>query len=784
VHDEALSALISVYGSGRLDEAAALCREILASEPDQPAAYLLLGKIHLDRSDAVQAVPLLRRAVDLAPDWPEIHANLGAALFLRGRLDEAAYHVRQACALDPDDAEAQNNLGVVLQSGGRADEAEAAFLRAIELRPAYFEALVNLGRTLHALGRYPEAVERLRLALALDPDNPGVSLALGEACMATGDLDSAERAFAGALACDPSLERAAACLASVRVARVRSGSVRKCVRDGVECARHGRMEAAEAALRQALRLAPEDMEALRALAAVLLQTRRPGLARPILEQLLTRASGDAGLLNNYGVALAALGDAQGAVDRFRMALEIAPEHREAHNNLAHALLDQNRLEEAIRLCRSALERWPDSPEFHDALGVGLSRRDDIAGALAAFRTALRLAPRFAPAWANLAEAWMREGSDLKAVRPLRRALAIDPNMTAALSLMAKIYISRGRREAGEELMRRAGAIGPTDPDLHASLGMCLLTRERYEEGWPEYEQRLRTSHSVEPRTSAPRWRGEANPTGTLMVYTEQGYGDNIQFVRYLAMAKERWRGHVRYYNSHPELLALFQASRLPVEIVAWSRETPYPVEGYDAYVGLMSLPGLYRTTTETIPAGVPYLRAPKDRAEAWRGRIGRGPELNVGLVWAGRTDYNIDRRRASDVSHLAPLAGMDGVRFYSLQMGAEARQLEAAPAGLEIVGLGKDIRDFADTAAIIERLDLLVSIDSAPAHLAGALGRPVWTLLPFSADWRWLIDREDSPWYPTMRLFRQPKYGAWAPVWSRAAEELKLVAEGRSAARS
>jgi len=234
------------------------------------------------------------------------------------------------------------------------------------------------------------------------------------------------------------------------------------------------------------------------------------------------------------------------------------------------------------------------------------------------------------------------------------------------------------------------------------------------------------------------------------------------------------------YYSCPELYELFEASELVTEIVSWPPSAPYPQEGYDAFISLMSLPGLFGTVTETIPADVPYLRAPRDRSAAWRERLDIGEDMSVGLVWAGRREGQGDARRTCDPALLAPLAGIPGVRLFSLQTGSDAKQLQQPPHGLEITDLGADIRDFADTAAIMEQLDLIISIDTASAHLAGALGRPAWILLPFAADWRWLIDREDSPWYPTVRLFRQPRWNSWEPVWNRVADELRALVERRA----
>jgi Flp pilus assembly protein TadD len=670
--DEAeLANLISIYESGRLDEAASLCREILSREPDQLEAAYLLGRIHLDRSDSALAVAMLRRAVKLAPDWPEVHASLGAALFMRGELDEATHHLRRACLLEPEDAEAQNNLGVVLQAGGRAGEAEAAFLRALELRPGYPEALSNLGGTLQAVGRHSEATEPLRKALMLGSQSPEVSLALGEACLAAGDLDAAESEFARLLTMDPASSRALKGMADVQAARSRAGSASECVRTGVESLERGDVGMAETAFRQALELCPENTD------------------------------------------------------------------------------------------------------IHNALGVALTRQQRYDEAVHAFREALRIDPLLAAGWMNLAMVRCRQGKEMSAVRHLRRALGIDPGLTAALDSLAVIYMSRGRHEAAEALWRRAAALSPLDANLHFHLALSLLTHGNFKDGWSEWNHALR----VQP--GPPQWSGEPNPNGTLIVHSEGGYGDDLQFVRYLGMVKSRWRGRVVFYCT-PRLFPLFEASELPVEIVSWPAGKPYPKEKFDAFIGLISLPSVFGTDIDTIPADIPYLRAPQDRIAAWRDRIVQGPELRVGLVWAGgnRND-NLLGRRSCGLQDLAPLAGISGVRFYSLQVGAEAKQIEDPPEGLEIVDLGEP--NFLETAAIMRHLDLLVSIDTAPAHLGGALGLPVWMVVPFAAEWRWMVDREDSPWYPTMRLFRQPKFGAWAPAWVRVAEELRnLVGAGRS----
>ena len=783
--DDAWSALVSLYDSGKVDEAESRCREALRLEPDQLEAIYLLGRIHLDRADSAQAIALLRRAAQLAPDWPEAHAGLGAALLHGSRLEEATYHLRRAADLERNDPEAQNNLGVALQTGGRAKEAEAAFLEALRLRPDYPEALRNLGSTLSSLGQYSEAAARFRQALARGLQDPEILLDLGDAYLALEEYDAAEREFRRALERSPGSALALSRVEATRAARSSAISADKCVLAGAEYLKGGQAAAAAAAFRQALLVSPDHVDALRGLAVTLLRTGRPDQARAILERLLDLSDPNAELLNTYGVALDALGEKRQAAAQFRKALEIDPSCRGAMANLIRALLDIDEVGEALPLCRRGLELWPDSAELHLALGATLSRqRGSEAAAARAFRDAVRLDPQSALGWLNLAAIHMRQGDEMKAVRPLRRVLKIDPNSVSALNDLAHIYLSGGRREKGEDLLRRALALSPGSVSMHViamhvHLGYSLLARGQFDEGWSHTEWRVRAPSCRERQFSAPKWRGQPNPDGTLLVYPEHGFGDNIQFVRYLAMARERWKGRV-VYSAYPELFALLDASGLPVEIVSFPQHVPDPRDGYDAFVSIMSLPGLMGTVLNTIPGNVPYLKTPAERMDAWHHLCNPlDPRLNIGLVWSGGAENANDRRRSCNIAQLAPLAGVTGVRYFSLQTGREAAQLAASPDGLEIADVGSGLRDFADTAAVLQHLDLLISVDTAVAHLGGALGRPSWTLLPFVADWRWLIDREDSPWYPTLRLFRQPRSGDWASVWNRVAAELRIMVEAR-----
>jgi hypothetical protein len=303
--------------------------------------------------------------------------------------------------------------------------------------------------------------------------------------------------------------------------------------------------------------------------------------------------------------------------------------------------------------------------------------------------------------------------------------------------------------------------------------MLLLSQERFPEGWAEYEWRWQVQSQPRPAFDRPAWDGAPLPGGTLLLYAEQGVGDTLQFVRYAALAKQRADAVI--LGCPPALIPLL--SRCPGidRLVA----TDAPLPPFDAQAPLASLPGLLGTTAETIPAPVPYLTADPERVRRWQEELAGLEGFKIGIAWQGNPGMGAyDRRRSFPLAALAPLARLPGVRLVVLQKGHGREQLPAA-AGWPLADLGERLDEsggaFADTAAVMHGLDLVVTCDSAPAHLAGALGKACWVALPFAADWRWLLDREDSPWYPTLRLFRQPRPGDWSDMFGRMAFALRWL---------
>ncbi len=314
---------------------------------------------------------------------------------------------------------------------------------------------------------------------------------------------------------------------------------------------------------------------------------------------------------------------------------------------------------------------------------------------------------------------------------------------------------------------------PDYTDAHWNRSLALLLSARLSEGWKEYQRRYDDLNTINPYYSQKTlWDGSSFAGKTLFVRYQQGLGDNIQFVRYLSMVKER--GGTVIYETKKPLTNLLRPLDGIDELVEAS-SNGRPAASFDLHVSLMDLPRVFGATIETIPSNVPYLYADPAKAQVWRNRIVR-KDLTVGIVWAGGPAHRNDRNRSCTLADFAPLAEIDGIQLYGLQKGNGLRQWDMSSTEIIAANIGEEFEDFTDTAAAIENMDLVVSVDTAVLHLAGAMGKPVWALLPFAPDWRWMLERQDTPWYPTMRLFRQKSPGCWPDVFADVKKELQVLA--------
>ncbi len=454
------------------------------------------------------------------------------------------------------------------------------------------------------------------------------------------------------------------------------------------------------------------------------------------------------LLNLAGAAAYAMGMRQEAEQYWCCALELFPGSCDAYNNIGMLLAESGRLDEAEAAYRRALALHPGHVEAHNNLGVLLAK--------------------------------LRRPDEAEAV--YRAALALRPDYTEARNNLGILLATTERPGEAEDCFRRTLALRPGDADVHYHLALLLLSLGRFGEAWPHYEARYHPEKTrrlvVLPALPFPPWRGEALAGKSLLVWHEQGYGDEIQFCRLLPLLKARGAAHVGLLCK-PALAALFHTLAGVDAVYPAVDGQSFPCHDY--WVLPMSLPLHLGLGLESIPANLPYLHAEPGRVAQWQARLPTA-RPRVGLVWKGGEAHGNDACRSlPSLALLAPLWSVSGVAFVSLQKGAGEDEGREPPSGQPLTHLGSDLEDFADTAAIVAQLDLIICVDTAVAHLAGALGKPCWVLLPaVRSDWRWLRGREDSPWYPkVMRLFRQGRSDAWEEVIGRVAEALRQWRAGR-----
>jgi tetratricopeptide (TPR) repeat protein len=383
-------------------------------------------------------------------------------------------------------------------------------------------------------------------------------------------------------------------------------------------------------------------------------------------------------------------------------------------------------------------------------------------------------PASAQAHSDRANALNDLGRASEALAAADRAIALDPDLADAHNARGVALYTRGRSDAAAASYERALALAPGFPEAHANRALARLRAGDLARGFEEYRWRWRVGDaaSQRPRLGCPDWEGEPLAGRRLLVFAEQGYGDTLHFVRFVPQLARM--GAQVTLLAEPPLARLLRASLPGVEVV-----DRLPADAvFDAQAAMLCLPRLLGVTLATIPAETPYLAADPAGTAAWARRLAALPGRKVGLVWAGAARRDnpgaaaIDARRSLRLAQFAPLAAATGVQFVSLQVGEPAAEARDAPPGLSLVDCTAELGDFADTAALVAGLDLVISVDTSVAHLAGALGRPVWILSRFDGCWRWLQDRDDSPWYPSARLFRQPAPGAWDPVIASVAEAL------------
>lgn len=465
------------------------------------------------------------------------------------------------------------------------------------------------------------------------------------------------------------------------------------------------------------------------------------------------------------------GDAAGALDPIRRALALQPDEARVYNTLGAALAAEGNRAVAMAAFAVAIRLRPDFPDPWNNAGNVLQNAGDPAAA-DLYRHAVALLPGNAAAYVNLAEAVRLHAvtlaDHLAGWAACRRALELAPDFPPALNAMSVLCLDLERLVEAEAGFRYLLDGDPDNSMLRFNLALVLLKTGRLREGWAYYEDRWRIGEVAPVALPGSLWSGEPVDGRSVLLYAEQGFGDTMQFIRYAPLLAARGaRVHVAVPRALKRLL-----ERIPgLEAVHVLGDS---LPQTDFHCPMLSLPRAFGTELDTIPAAVPYLSVDPEAVARWRARLPAG--FTAGLVWAGDPRPHtpkagaIDRRRSLPLAALEPLADVPGVTFVSLQKGTAAGQ--ARLPGLSLIDWMDEVEDFADTAALISALDLVIAVDTAVVHLAGALGKPVWVLSRYSGCWRWLTGRPDSPWYPGLRLFRQTEPGNWAPVVAEVAAAL------------
>ena len=473
----------------------------------------------------------------------------------------------------------------------------------------------------------------------------------------------------------------------------------------------------------------------------------------------------------------------------RQVVEVWPEHAGAWNNLGTAVWQQGRVAEAEACYRRGLENAPDDFGLLNNMGNALWEQGKPAQAVAFYRQALKLHPDSPETQMNLGVALSDDGDFDEALHWIRAALLARPNWSEAIDNLGMTLARQGKWDEAMVCYEQALRLRPDFPEARRNRSYAWLVHGDFARGWPEYEWRLSCRNHHGLTVNRPRWHGEELAGRTILLHAEQGFGDTLQFIRFASLVKERG-GRVLVWCPNPLIRLVSRAWGVDQVL---SENAPIP--DFQLHCPLMSLPATLGIRLDTLPNHVPYVTADTQTLERWRPIIDRclareaqgatvyrgepNRQLNIGIAWQGNSRNRVDRWRSFPLRHFAHLAAVPGVRLISLQKGEGTEQLAEISGQFSVVevtdgmsGGSQDCRDFLDTAAVIQQLDLVVTLESAVAHLAGSLGAKVWVALPAVADWRWMIGREDSPWYPSMTLFRQSSPGDWDGVFKRMALKL------------
>jgi tetratricopeptide (TPR) repeat protein len=634
---------------------------------------------------------------------------------LNGQLVEAANKYKTLLNSFPNDLQIMAELGLIAMQQKNYEQAIKIFSKSLKILPDQPGILSNYGMALASLGRNEEAIQEYDKALKLQQDSVVLYNNRGSAYQALGKLEQALQDFDTAISLDANYDQG----------HFNRGMVLKMLK---------RPEEAIVEFDHAIEINPDFAQAHNNRGICLAELKHFNEALLSCHQAVVLKPDYVLAYYNRGLALEELKEFQAAIDSYNQLLAIDPKFTEAYIHRGISLLMLHRLDEALNNCQQAVASDPKNPFSHELSGNILQRQGKFREAVASYQQAIDINPDFINFYNNMATAYQHMHEFDQALRVWDQALSLQPNSV----------------------------------DVNWNKAFLKLLIGEFEEGWQLYENRWQTTLKSNNRQfSQPRWLGETALTGkTILIQYEQGFGDFIQFCRYVTVL-EKMAAHV-ILEVFPPVLPLIKTMPGNFTIAEYGQ----PLPEFDLYCPLMSLPLACKTSLDTIPAEIPYLFADEEKTRLWQQRLGAKNRSRIGLVWAGSKEHINNWQRSIPLQQLESILKQP-LEFHCLQKEIAEEDVELLKAFPQVTRHDDELMDFSDTAALINEMDIVITVDTSIAHLAGALGRPVWILISSTPDFRWMLDRSDSPWYPTATLFRQKQHYRWMEVIDEVQQALE-----------
>ena len=643
---------------------------------------------------------------------------------------------------------------VSLHQQGQLAQAQALYEQVLNIQSTHFDALHFLGIIAFQTRNLQRAVELIGQAISINPNDAIARYNFGQALQ---DLKQYEPAI-------QSYERAIALKPDFAEAYYNRGNALKDLKQ---------LEAAIQSYGRAVALRPDYWEAYYNLGVALQGLKQPEAAIQSYDKVIALRPDLAETYNNRGNALLDLKQFEAAIQSYERAVALKPDFAEAYNNRGIALSNLKQLEAAIRSFDRAVALRPDYVEAYYYCGNALKELKRYEAAIQSYDRVIALRPDFAETYYNRGVTLQDLGRLEAAIQSYDRAIALDPDLAEAYTNRGMALSGLKRPEAAIQSYERIIALKPDFAEANFSLGLCQLQMGNFDEGWKKFEWRWK-AEGLNLGFRQPQWSGTESLQGkTILLRGEHGLGDTIQFCRYAKLLADLG-AQVILEVQEESLVDLLGTLVGVTQVIA--RGTALPA--FDYHCPLMSLPLAFKTDLSNIPSADAYLTSDAGKLEKWRTRLGAANRPRVGLVWSGYKGHKNDRNRSIPLHDFVKALPKE-IQYISLQKELRESDREALKSPPDILCLGADINDFTDTAALCELVDVVVTIDTSVAHLAGALGRPVWILLPFNPDWRWLLERDDSPWYPSAKLYRQERRGDWGGVIDKVNSDLSQLAGPR-----